>query len=613
MIPLSAFLLEQTFDPIAALADVPDDPEPQLAYWSNGKWDAMSWSDRHDVSAAQAGDIFVVAVGRERSAPSWQELLSREVPHLVFSEPPMSYGVIAFCAIEDSIDSQLLRWIAWCFGSGSRLLLRSSQDPRFGLKIALNVLGSDETNRNDNGRISRRTRLGLKVREMGFRTTAPYFQSARHRAARSIPTDGFRMDRASDLLASVGGRAQQAMLAGSVAGARSLRFRKSLSSLGELTALSATLVRWSRSTSYAQALPWVDNIQLVEDDDLIAELHEHLIEQLRTDPLPATVDALLPDDLLDVEDERAIRCILFPRERRDNASRLNLTIETIARRICRSGDPVAELATELRFLDDYDEVIGKVRLLDCICADLTIGDQQYLAYDGDFYKVDRTFAERIDTELRQLETSAIAFPAYKGVTEPQYIALIGDQYADRFVVLDRELIHLDGESGVEASDLVAASGALIHLKRKGKSSTLSHLFLQAANSCELLRRNVEARRIFADLVLQKAQTAVLAHQIAQVHNAQMEGRGLEVVFGFLGDWRGRTITSFPLFSRISLVYESRKVANLGFKPTIALIGDPGGQPTSRVPAIRQRTGSAGGVPAQTLSSADNRAARPVRQ
>jgi uncharacterized protein (TIGR04141 family) len=46
---------------------------------------------------------------------------------------------------------------------------------------------------------------------------------------------------------------------------------------------------------------------------------------------------------------------------------------------------------------------------------------------------------------------------------------------------------------------------------------------------------------------------------------------LEVAFAFLGDWRGKTITSLPLFSRISMVNEARRVSNLGFKPTVALI------------------------------------------
>jgi uncharacterized protein (TIGR04141 family) len=224
-----------------------------------------------------------------------------------------------------------------------------------------------------------------------------------------------------------------------------------------------------------------------------------------------------------------------------------------------------------RFLVEITS-LGKVRLLDCICADITLGSDQYLLYDGDFYKVNRTFVQRIDTELAQLEASTIAFPPYYGETEPKYIETVQADYGDKFIVLDRKLIHLDGEAGIEASDLVSQSGALIHLKRKGKSSTLSHLFLQAANSCELLRRSLIARRRFAEIVQANATSSTLARQVEQVHTAKLSGNGLEVVFGFLGDWRGRTVTSLPLFSRISLVYESRKVAGLGFKPTVALIG-----------------------------------------
>jgi len=44
-----------------------------------------------------------------------------------------------------------------------------------------------------------------------------------------------------------------------------------------------------------------------------------------------------------------------------------------------------------------------------------------------------------------------------------------------------------------------------------------------------------------------------------------------VAFAFLGDWRNRTIASLPLFSRISLVTQARRVSNLGFRPTVATI------------------------------------------
>jgi uncharacterized protein (TIGR04141 family) len=185
--------------------------------------------------------------------------------------------------------------------------------------------------------------------------------------------------------------------------------------------------------------------------------------------------------------------------------------------------------------------------------------------------VERSFVERIDDELGRLPTSNIRFPPYKGETEPQYTDKIRDDHKREFVVLDRALVHVEGEAGIEASDLVSESGALVHLKRKGKSSVLSHLFLQAANSCELLRRSPEARGLLDKLVREKSECTVLTDSIRRAHTEKLAGNGLEVAFAFLGHWRGRAITSLPLFSRISLVQESRRVSGLGFHPSIALI------------------------------------------
>jgi hypothetical protein len=44
-----------------------------------------------------------------------------------------------------------------------------------------------------------------------------------------------------------------------------------------------------------------------------------------------------------------------------------------------------------------------------------------------------------------------------------------------------------------------------------------------------------------------------------------------VVFAFLGDWRQRTITSLPLFSRVSLVQAARRIGQLGYRPSFKLV------------------------------------------
>jgi uncharacterized protein (TIGR04141 family) len=570
---LNAFLLKRSIEPVSAISALPEGADLKIAILDKDGWSELSPSEAGVTLAAIPGDMFAVLISRSRSAPSWHYFLHREIDIFSFEDQAPSYGAIIFCAT-CMVNSNETRWLAWCFGTGARMLRRSSQDPRFGLNAALNLVSAPkETSATSNGGSSAGSRRELpQFREVSYRTTSPSFQHTGQRSARNIPVDAFRIDKASDLIASIGGQAGSDDFARSFRGGRSMQFQSDVKELQELSSISAKLVELSYSKNYASELPWVDNIQIVEDEAICLTLRRQLLADLGGASVPPTVDAILPDDLLDVDDERSIGYILYPREKKSGVCRRNLPIEAIAARLRGASDPDRMLNDELRFTDEVGEVLGKARLLDCICADLTLGGKQYILYDGDFYKVDRSFVDRIDTELMQLENSAISFPDYGGETEPKYIDMVKDDHSDSFIVLDRQLIKLEGEYGIEACDLVAKSGALVHLKRKGKSSTLSHLFLQASNGCELLRRSLDARRQLGQLIQERAECQILASQVEQVHNARLSGNGLEVVFGFLGDWRERPITSLPLFSRISLVYESRKVSGLGFKPTVALIG-----------------------------------------
>jgi uncharacterized protein (TIGR04141 family) len=101
---------------------------------------------------------------------------------------------------------------------------------------------------------------------------------------------------------------------------------------------------------------------------------------------------------------------------------------------------------------------------------------------------------------------------------------------------------------------------------------LSHLFLHASNSCELLRRSAPAREQLADLVRKRCANNELADAINAQHADLLPHRGeIEVVFAFLGMWRDRTIKNLPLFSRISLLQESKRMKSMGFHPSVALI------------------------------------------
>jgi uncharacterized protein (TIGR04141 family) len=358
-------------------------------------------------------------------------------------------------------------------------------------------------------------------------------------------------------------------------GGRSLRFRAWINYADELTDLASIALERSNASEYKEMFSWIDNIRPVDDPELIRNLRMELAIEILENPDSILIDTLLPDDLIETGDDRSIKYILFPRERGLGQGNVTLAMATVRRLLGQSGggdDEDSGLDADLRFLDESGELIGTATVLECISATLKRGDSEFIAYDGDFYAVNHSFVSRIDAELSRIPISGIRYPPYGGETEPDYNKAAARDYPEEFVLLDGMMIKLPDEHGVEPADLVSSSGALIHVKRKGKSSVLSHLFLQAANSCELLRRSTPAWRQLSSLIREHATNDRVVSSIEAAHAAaQKRNSELEVAFAFLGDWRGKDITGLPLFSRISMVNEARRVSNLGFRATVAKI------------------------------------------
>jgi uncharacterized protein (TIGR04141 family) len=202
---------------------------------------------------------------------------------------------------------------------------------------------------------------------------------------------------------------------------------------------------------------------------------------------------------------------------------------------------------------------------------MRLGDEIFVAYDGDFYRVDRSFVDRIDAAILRIPMSSPSLPCYDGGAEPAYIDKIRSERAADFAVLDRALLRVEGESPVEACDIISRSGALVHLKRKGKSSVFSHLCFQAAASCSLLRSSPDAQDQLVELVGNSGAPPALASDIKGSLEGISGGSGIEVVFGLLGKWGSRTLQHLPLLSKIALAHTVRRTDQMGFHSTALLV------------------------------------------
>lgn len=217
-------------------------------------------------------------------------------------------------------------------------------------------------------------------------------------------------------------------------------------------------------------------------------------------------------------------------------------------------------------------MLDSATVLDCLCAGFRYDEREYMAYDGDFYAVDPDFVRRINEAVLRVEGWEYALPAYMGGSEATYNGQVGRARPSEFLVLDTELLKFVGEYGIEACDLLHVTGAMIHVKRKGKSSKLSHLFFQATNSCRALHDSPEACRQLRLMAEKAAPAGELREGILQALGSLGAGyRGQEIVFAIVGDWRRRDATALPLLSKISLIQAVERVAALGFTPRLQLV------------------------------------------
>lgn len=523
--------------------------------------------DLHDPPLEEPSDglLYVLLIQRPSGPPPWQRFFEDAFGLSGFASGSRSTGAIVFCAVADG--EGRTHWIGWCFGTGSRALRRRATDPRFGLVASLNALTPPASGSNGDD-------SAPKLQQLEYRATSPYFQQAGHRASRSIPVEGFRFDTMSDLLASAGGKSYDPLL-GDVVGGRALRFRTGVLEPRDFLALSRAAVdRWQEQR-FLDAFPWANNIRPVDDEALEARLREQVLEELRQSPVSARVDVLLPDDLVALDDDRAIHYIGFPREKGASKGRVNLTIESAAKLVLREDTkrPGKGLDAPLRFFDSVQEEIDSVSVLECLCAEVALDGITYVLYDGSFFAVDDDFLARVNKDIASIPICQETFPAYKdGATEGAYLDGIKNDPAANFAVLDQSLLRVAGETPVEPCDLVTRAGGLIHVKLKGRSTLFSHLCFQVANSCALLSYSEEAQQqLFEKVEASGAPTSLIESALQGLEALPERRAGLEVTFALLGRWGDRTIESLPLLSKISLSQTHKRVAQIGYRPTLALI------------------------------------------
>lgn len=452
------------------------------------------------------------------------------------------------------------RWFALPFGMGHLLLDRERCERRFGLKTALNAIFAK-------GAAAAQEASAFRLRSLDWTTVARTTFRTRRQAGRPARFDEFGMDVRRDMLGGVTGRpADEETWGTRITGGDPVRLARR-ERFADLATLCRELLALRRGGVYSRRFPWIDAVQPLPDGPLARTVETLILEDLRTGRPPRA--ELAPPELVDFAATAAFAVEVGGESRQMDDPYLEHLFALLPEGRRRELDlATLRQGARVHALGDDGEPVGSWSLWEWLEAEVEHEGSTYLLSGGALWLVRPEYRDDLDAFLSRLE----AWPRYPlpdslpGEVEGDYNTRAADESDGRLLSLDAKTVRMPSNPDpIEVCDLLSDHGELIHVKRKLRSSSLSHLFGQGAVSGELLF-DPEFRSVAAERARKEQEEAGLGTDFAAtLPGTDGDGRRRVVVYAVIADWNGRSLVeAVPFFSRVNLRNHVERLRALGY-------------------------------------------------
>lgn len=431
------------------------------------------------------------------------------------------------------------RYFALTFGQGRHLLKTDCWEERFGLRVALNCIEEG------------------KLRSLDKQTFDSMNRHSREQASVDSPIENFGLDLDQDLLRAVTGTPRDKSAHGNrMSGADSLHVSLPVA-LADLPRLLSVYLEKYEDLSYRDNFPWVDQISEVRETAAISQLDEELVRLINGSNLDRIWMAV-PE----VVDWSKVEGFLLGRSRECGVVS-DIHLPQFLKTLNEEEVTLDLLKSRKIFsVDGEGTEINKWQAYRCIYAELAINGDTHLLSAGKWYRVTRDFVEEVNTFYKKIDRYTGALPIYTGKNEGEYNERTHEGDKNRFALMDQQCIQIGAsKSKVEFCDLLSNKREIIHVKRYGASSVLSHLFSQGVNSGELFLMEEKFRKEVNKKLPQ-------AHRIADIKRRPTP-KEYQVVFAVISDSKGDL--ELPFFSKLNLKHAARRLSSWGYEVALAKI------------------------------------------
>ncbi|WP_171468058.1 DUF6119 family protein [Cellulosimicrobium sp. 72-3] len=434
---------------------------------------------------------------------------------------------------------------ALTFGYGRSFLNQAKIERRFGLKVALNLI--DER----------------QIRSLDTKKFDEMVVSTNTQTSRTTELPTFGVDVLRDILRAVTGIAPSGSQYKSVSGADALVLGVG-TKVTDLPALLRDLYKHYTATKYQDSFGWVDQLAEVKNPALIDSLDELMVDQLRVGETSSTHMAM-PENL---EWEDIEHFVIAPTKRQTQFDELDLDAYLAEPATKASGltiDLLKNRKVSVKFIRG-DEPVTKWSVYQCLVTEQRVEGKLYALVEGRWFEVADSLVNQVDAAVAALPSATVELPpGHPGESEGDYNARAAAASPD-LTLLDKKLVAPDGAtSKIEFCDLLSKDGSLIHVKRKSRSSTLSHLFAQGHVSAESLVDGPLRDQVRAAIKQAAGSTNPSAWlEFVPPNGTEPAREKVMITYVVIANSRASGVEWLPFFSRLTLMQTVRDLNRLGF-------------------------------------------------
>ena len=424
------------------------------------------------------------------------------------------------------------RLFALTFGYARFLFKEDVLEEQFGLRIILNSIQQNQ------------------IRRISKASVGSNQKQSDEQLPKSSDISEFGFDINRDLMKNVSGKSDDEMFEKSMLTGGdifSLTVERDITNIDEF--LIFCYQKYKQDT-YKEKFAWIDNIKYVKDKSLTERLNQKLLEEIKEESFDkvwmAVPEVVAWEDIKDFKISG------------DDEFYADIYIDKVIASLRNELIDISQLQSKkiyARSSKDEQNNAYEWSAYKCIIAEIELAQQQYCLNNGKWYRIDNSFVDSINAQYSGIALCEAAFVDHiNNADEDTYNEeLLGS--LPNANLLHTYKIAIGGGQGnnIEPCDLLWEN-KLIHVKKNGGSSVLSHLFNQALVSAQAWL-DFGFRRQLREKMQNANEEAVIAEPFRSSE--------YEIIIAIINKFHDER-PKIPFFSKVAVCFAATNIKNLGY-------------------------------------------------